>query len=573
MHKPHVNPVYSYRHSPDQDSPTPVHHPVIIVGGGPCGLAAALDFATHGIPSVVLDDNNTVSVGSRAISFAKRTLEIFDRYGCADRMVEKGITWQLGKVFFKDDLVYEFNLLPEEEHKLPAFINLQQYYLEEYLVDRVEEQKSIDLRWLQKVTHVDSQEDITRITVENEEGSYEMTCDYLLVADGANSKIRTQLGLESKGQVFEDRFLIADVHMKSHFPKQRWFWFDPPFHKNQSVLLHRQPDDIWRIDFQLGWDADPEEEKKEENIRPRLEQMLGKDVEFELEWASVYTFQCRKMDDYIHNRVYFIGDSAHQVSPFGARGANGGVQSVENLVWKMANVMKGHAPAPLLWTYNDERQHGAAENLMNSTRSTDFITPKSEMSHIFRDETLRLAKKHAFARPLVNSGRLSKPCDYRFSRLNTETGDHFDSDVAPGFVCKDAPIQKQGQDAWLMNQLGNSFSLMVNIDVAAPEQAALKTLIQEIANVEPQIRVLMVSSQANPNNELAALASHSNDDSSAVFELIHDTKELVNTRYDLHPGSAYLVRPDQIVCARWKAPSINAVKEAQQRALGHFIQE
>ncbi|MCY7295233.1 FAD-dependent oxidoreductase [Alteromonas sp. a30] len=567
MHTPHVNPVYAYRHSPDQDSPTPVHHPVIIVGGGPCGLAAALDFATHNIPCVVLDDNNTVSVGSRAISFAKRTLEIFDRYGCADPMVEKGITWQLGKVFFKDDLVYEFNLLPEDDHKLPAFINLQQYYLEEYMVNRVEQRDSIDLRWLQKVTHVDSQKDITRITVENQEGSYEMTCDYLLVADGANSKIRTQLGLESKGQVFEDRFLIADVHMKSDFPKQRWFWFDPPFHKNQSVLLHRQADDIWRIDFQLGWDADPEEEKKEENIRPRLEQMLGKDVEFELEWASVYTFQCRKMDDFIHNRVFFIGDAAHQVSPFGARGANGGVQSVENLVWKMANVMKGYAPEPLLWTYNDERQHGAAENLMNSTRSTDFITPKSEMSHIFRDETLRLAKKHAFARPLVNSGRLSKPCDYRHSRLNTFTGDDFNLGVAPGFVCKDAPIQKQGENAWLMNQLGTQFSLMLNIDVPANECDALKTLIQEVVNVEPKIRVLMISKDAKNAVEFSAL------DNAKDISLIEDTKSLIQERYDLHPGSGYLVRPDQIVCARWKTLSIPSIKEAQQRALGRFIEE
>lgn len=566
MYKPHVNAVYDYRRSEDQDSPKAIHHPVIIVGAGPCGLAAALDFATHGIPCVVLDDNNTVSVGSRAICFAKRTLEIFDRYGCAQRMIDKAITWKHGKVFFKDDLVYEFDLLPEDDHKHHAFINLQQYFVEEYMVDNCKEFESIDLRWLHKVTHVDSQSDKTRIEVETQDGSYELTCDYLLVADGANSPIRGQLGLESKGQVFQDRFLIADVHMETDFPNERWFWFDPPFHPNQSVLLHRQSDNIWRIDFQLGWDADPEEEKKEENIRPRVEAMLGKDAKFELEWASVYTFQCRKMDDYIHNRVFFIGDAAHQVSPFGARGANGGVQSVENLVWKIVNHMQGRAPYSLVQTYNDERQHGAAENLMNSTRATDFITPKSHISHVFRDETLRLAKHYEFARKLVNSGRLSVPCTHIDSPLISRSEGLFQSDMQPGKVCKDAPVSVNGQSSWLLNQLGIQFTLMVNIDVAADQMNSVKTFLEETTQLQPSINVMLCSESEAIPAELEALLDNEQ------VTLVKDDKNLLSQRYDLSPGSAYLVRPDQIVCARWKSPETAKVNEALQKALGHFIE-
>ncbi|UAA37446.1 FAD-dependent oxidoreductase [Paraneptunicella aestuarii] len=565
MYHPYVNPVYEYQRSPDQDKQSATHHPVIIIGAGPCGLSAAMDFATHGIPCVILDDNNTVSVGSRAICFAKRTLEIFDRYGCADRMVDKGITWKQGKVFFKDDLVYKFDLLPEEDHKYPAFINLQQYYVEEYMVDRCKDFPEIDLRWLHKVTHVDSQPDLTTIDVETQDGKYQLTCDYLLVADGANSPIRSQLGLESKGQVFQDRFLIADVHMESDFPNERWFWFDPPFHPNQSVLLHRQADNIWRIDLQLGWDADPEEEKKEENIRPRLQAMLGKDKKFELDWASVYTFQCRKMDDYIHNRVFFIGDAAHQVSPFGARGANGGVQSVENLVWKIRYVMQGNAPYKLISTYNDERQHGAAENILNSTRATDFITPKSHISKVFRDETLELAKKFDFARKLVNSGRLSVPCSYPDSCLNSESCDAFESDMASGVVCKDAPVHVDGNNTWLLNQLGIDFTFMVNIDVPESEQAALKALLQSVVELSPAVNIVMATQTTAP--ALAELANNSQ------MILIQDSKNVVSQRYDLSPGSAYLIRPDQVVCARWKAPSLEKVKEALQRALGHFVEE
>jgi 3-(3-hydroxy-phenyl)propionate hydroxylase len=216
------------------------------------------------------------------------------------------------------------------------------------------------------------------------------------------------LGLDIEGKIFMDRFLIADVVMKADFPPSAGSG-STAFHRNQSVLLHRQADNVWRIDFQLGWDADPEEEKKPENVIPRIKAMLGDEREFELEWVSVYTFQCRRMNRFNHGRVLFVGDAAHQVSPFGARGANSGVQDTDNLVWKLKLVMDGKAPATLLDTYSEERGHAADENILNSTRSTDFITPKSAVSKTFRNAVLELAEHHPFARALVNSGRLSVP--------------------------------------------------------------------------------------------------------------------------------------------------------------------
>lgn len=577
MQKTYSNPIYDYVRSPDQDAASPVHHPVIIVGGGPCGMAAALDLSMQGISCVLLDDNNTVSVGSRAICFAKRTLEIVDRLGCAERMVNKGITWQHGKVFFQADLIYDFDLLPESDHKLPAFINLQQYYFEEYMVDRIAEIPSIDLRWLNKVTDVSVTNDQAMVTVQTEQGDYQMTCDYLLVADGPSSEIRTHFGLESKGQVFQDRFLIADITMKAKFPTERWFWFDPPFHKNQSALLHRQADDVWRIDLQLGWDADPEEEKKEENIRPRLEAMLGKDIEFELEWASVYTFQCRKMDNFRHQgRVFFIGDAAHQVSPFGARGANGGIQSVENLAWKLGYTLRGEAPDALLDTYNTERQQGAAENIANSTRATDFITPKNAISRVFRDETLRLAKHHPFARTLVNSGRLSIPCNYVDSPLISKDEDPFEQGVAPGYTCKDAPLKLQNlsddtdnktiDNRWLMNQLGNQFTCMVNIDVEPNQQQDLHNALTQLQDQLKQVKLLLVSHRENSNFE------HLKNLNPEQAKGVIDHKGLIQSRYNLQPGSSYLIRPDQIVCGRWKKVDTHKINKALLCALGFELE-
>lgn len=561
MVKTYTNPVYPYVRPAELDENGIAHYPVIIVGAGPSGLVAAIDLAQQGIASVVLDDNDTVSIGSRAICFSKRTLEILDRLGCAQPMIEKGVTWQLGKVFFKDRLVYEFNLLSEEGHRMPAFINLQQYYFEQYLVERAQALSDhIELRWKNKVVAVDSQADRTWLTVTTPDGGYRLSCDYLLAADGANSGIRDMLGLESKGQIFQDRFLIADVIMKADFPTERWFWFDPPFHPNQSVLLHKQPDNLWRIDFQLGWDADPEEEKKEENIRPRVQAMLGEEVEFELEWASVYTFRCRKMDSYIHNRVFFIGDAAHQVSPFGARGANGGIQSVEALTWKLGRVLKGQAPAALLSTYDDERQHGAAENILNSTRATDFITPKSRVSRVFRDSVLELAEHYPFARALVNSGRLSRPCSYEAcSPLNSPDAANFDAGLRPGRPGEDAPIRTDGQPGWLLNQLGNGFHLLLDGRLDESEAETLAHELKPALEASSDLSLLVIG----PAPQSLTVLPRS--------RLIEDPQGLVAQRYDLQAGSAYLIRPDQHISARWRQPTQTAIAAALRRALGHEL--
>ena len=544
--KTYTNPVYAYARSTDQDAP-PRRRPVVVVGAGPVGLAAAIDLAQRDIPVVVLDDDTTVSVGSRAICYAKRTLEILDRLGCGQRVVQKGVEWKVGRVFFRDELAYRFDLLPEAGHRRPAFVNLQQYYLEEYLVDRVAELPSATVRWQHKVVAVTPQDDGVLLRIETPDGDYWLTCDWLVVADGARSTVRSLLGLESEGQVFRDRFLIADIHMRSDFPAERWFWFDPPFHRNQSALLHRQADDVWRIDFQLGWDADPDEERKPERILPRLRAMLGPKAEFDIEWASVYTFQCRRLPKFRHGRVLFAGDAAHLVSPFGARGANSGIQDVDNLVWKLALVLKGAAPERLLDSYDAERIPATDENILHSTRSTDFISPKSAVSRMFRDAVLALAKRHAFARRLVNSGRLSLPHVYADSPLLTPDAANaaFSSALRPGAPAADAPVEGPGS-GWFLDYLHNGFTLVIFGEPVAPaEEAALAT---------GAIPCRVVRIGGTPGGGGIVL---------------DDVAGLLRERYDGAPGTCYLFRPDQHVCARWRRFDPDAVRAAIARATAH----
>jgi 3-(3-hydroxy-phenyl)propionate hydroxylase len=450
--KTYAHPVYPYARPAELRGATR-HWPVVVAGAGPVGLTAAIDLALHGIDVLLVDEDDTVSVGSRAICWSKRTLEILDRLGCAERLVQKGVGWSVGRVFFRDEQVYEFNLLPGEGHRRPAFINLQQYWVEQFLVERLSELGPAELRWRSKVVGVEQEADATSVRISAPDGEYTVRADWLIAADGARSPIRNMLGLECEGQVFHDRFLIADIAMRSGFPAERRFWFDPPFHRNQSALLHRQADDVWRVDFQLGWDADPEEEKRPERIVPRIRAMLSADAQFEIEWASVYTFQCRRLRSFRHGRALFAGDAAHLVSPFGARGANSGVQDVDNLVWKLDLVLAGQAPERLLDSYDAERAYAADENIRHSTRSTDFITPKSGVSRTFRDAVLGLAKRHPFARALVNSGRLSLPATLSGSSLNTpDSAGAFGGGPVPGAVAIDAPVAGP-RGGWLLGYL------------------------------------------------------------------------------------------------------------------------
>jgi len=548
-------PSYAYRPSADQSAAQPVRHPVVVIGAGPVGMALAVDLAQHGQPVVVLDDNNTVSVGSRAVCYGKRFLDISDRLGVGQRAVDKGVTWNVGRVFFEQDEIYHFDMLPEQHHRRPAFINLQQYYMEEYYVDRIGQLEKVDLRWKNRLTGLEQLADGVRLTVDTPDGSYQIEADYLVACDGAGSATRKLCGLESKGQIFEDHFLIADVVMDpKNFPPERWFWFNPPFHEGQSTLLHRQADNVWRIDFDLGWEADVEEEKKPENIIPRVKAFLGDDVEFELEWASVYTFACRRMDQFVHGRVIFAGDSAHQVSPFGARGANSGIEDADNLAWKLVQLLRGNAGPQLLASYAAEREFAADENILNSTRSTDFITPKNSASRVLRDAVLELARDYTFARPLINSGRLSVPALLTQSPLNTPDSDPFETKVVPGAPCTDGAVLHNGEPSYLLGKLGNRFVALLFAQTSAEVDMAVAA---RLAAAQLPIDTVVVSGAAAGWEGFDALP------------VLIDHLGVVAQRLDGQPGTSYLIRPDQLVAGRTRHFNADQLLAMQSTALGH----
>ena len=491
----------------------------LIVGAGPVGLTIALDLAQRGHRVTIVNRLDFVSGGSKAICFAKRTLDSWDRLGVGAEIVAKGVIWETGKVFWGDrpEPIYQFDLLPVKNQKMPAFINIQQYHVESILIDALVRYDNVDIRWGHSVhdIQVGKSGATAHLTVGDSE--YFVDADWVIACDGSHSTVRTTMGLDFEGRVFEDNFLIADIKMKGERPSERWFWFDPPFNPGQSALLHKQPNNVWRLDFQLGWGIDREAAVKPENVEPYVRAMLGNDVVFEPEWYSVYTFQCRRMSRFVHGRVIFAGDAAHLVSPFGARGCNGGIADANNLSWKLDLVLSGNAPLALLESYNIEAIATADENIRHSSRSTDFMSPKSTAATALRDAVLQLASRYPFARPMVNSGRLSTAVSFLASPLSTMDEDNDWTGVSPGTPALDGPFD----GGWLLDHVGTDFSLLTN----GVEFGGIKSL------------------------DLS-------------------TSPILCERFDLSSGAACLVRPDQVVAARWRRPDQMKIETARRRACG-----
>ncbi len=546
-------PTYPFLPPPELRDNRVGRHKVVIVGGGLAGLTAAVDLGVRGIPCVLLDDNNTVSLGSRSIAQGKRTMEIATRLGISERMIPKGISWSKGNTLIRDKILYSFDVLPEGAEKYQAFLCLPQYYVESILVERARDFAHVDVRWSNRVADIKNGEKTAHLTVETPQGNYAIEADWVIACDGVRSTMRKALNIAFEGDKFVENFVICDVKMVFKFPPQRMFWFDPTFDKSNISLMHQQPDSIWRVDWQLGPDDDPVVECLPERVNKRLETMFGPEVPFETQFASIYSFEVRRVKNFRVGRVLFAGDAAHQLSPFGGgRGGNSAIQDVDNLVWKIAHVIQGKASERLIDSYHDERAPVADENIQLSRRAAEFINPTGSHSLAVRNAVLALAPKHPFAKVLINTGRLSVAPSLRGSWLLTPDADSWETSITPGNAAVDAPVN--GANDWLIQYLTGDFQVLVYADkaedISSDTLAALDLLSRDAIPVRSLIVAAAAGGQAGRNATL------------------HDRDGLIRKRYDVSPGSCYLFRPDQHVAARWRALDADKVRRAVRRSLG-----
>lgn len=399
-------------------APTPADgeaHDIVIVGAGLAGLTLACDLAQRGVRAVVLDEDDTVGVrgaSSRGICYAQKSLEVFERLGTYPRIRDKGVSWSVGKTFSGDEQVWSFNLQASSVSQQPPFINLQQFYIEWFLVERLQELGVADLRWKHAVQRITPGDEGVEVDVQSPGGAYRLRTRWLIDATGANSPIREQLGLDAHTSRNADRWCITDVRFTKRLAQERWTWIDAPFNEDRAVWQHPMADDVWRLDYQMAEDDDPQTVSSPEVASRRLKAQLGDDIALEFVWIGPYHYRDHLLDEFRHGRVFFIGDAAHVVSPFGARGGNTGIQDANNLGWKLAWVLKGWADESLLDSYQAERHPAALQNLKVTRRTNRFLAPRSPLELLMRRAVVALAREHAFARTLVDSGRMSVANDY-----------------------------------------------------------------------------------------------------------------------------------------------------------------
>ncbi len=452
----YVLPEYEFVPPPELNAETRVRHPIVIVGGGITGLTLACSLARLGVKAVLIDEDNTVGVkgaSSRGICYTQKSLEIFQRLGIFERIAAKGTQWSVGRTFAGEDEVYNFDLRQQGNFHLssqPPFINIQQFYIEAFLVDRVQELGAVELRWQNRLTAFEQTADAATLTIETPAGSYCIEAEHVIDATGSNSPLRKWLNVPFDSRRGDDRWCIADVRFTTHPPAERHTWIEAPFNENRAVWQHLMADDVWRIDYQMAPNADPAYVSREDVVRERLARQFGPDVGVEIVWVGPYAYRSECVHAMRHGRVFLMGDSAKVVSPFGARGGNTGVADADNLAWKLAAVLRGKADPALLQSYQDERLEAAQQNVCVTNRTARFLRPADGSERLFRQAAIGLAKQYPFARSLINTGRMAVANPYSQSSACT-----YATGSAAGQSVQNVPFQWANGTAGQVNDLLN----------------------------------------------------------------------------------------------------------------------
>ena len=560
-------PEYPFAEPPELKTGEVKRHPIVIVGGGVTGLTLACALAQYGVKALLLDEDNTVGVkgaASRGICYAQKTLEIFKRLGIYERIAKKGVQWSVGRTFAGTDEVYSFDLRQQQTHSLsqePPFINIQQFYVEGFLVEQLcraePADRLIDLRWRHRVTAFEQNAAFATLQVATPAGAYALQAEHVIDCTGSHSPFRAWCGASVTAQKGDDRWCIADVRFKNPPPAERHTWIEAPFNEGRAVWQHLMADGVWRIDYQMPPQANPEEVSREDVVRARLKAQFSaqsgralSEDEYEIVWVGPYAYRSECLDSLRHGRVFFAGDSAHVMSPFGARGGNSGVQDADNLAWKLAAVLQGRASAPLLDSYHQERHEAAQHNVLVTNRTARFLRPADGAERLFRTAALGLARQHLFARQLVNTGRMSTPNSYTRSGACGPGGGRATQNVALSW-----PDGSQGELMDLLRWAGGRLLLLVFGDVSAAAAARLRALSEQA-----DVRCVQVIAP---------------DDRAAAREHVIDPDGHVQATCHVFGHAWALLRPDSYVAATGESMDASLV-HALATALGtgaHLYQE
>jgi 3-(3-hydroxy-phenyl)propionate hydroxylase len=512
--------------------------PVLIVGGGPVGLTLAALLAHHGVRCLVAEADASWCDGSRAICLSRRSQEILGWVGADRPLAAKGLPWVGGRSYFRGTEVLHFEMPSEASERFAPMINIQQYYIEQYAHAAALREGSADVRWSARATAVRAHASGVDADIETQDGvTHRVRADWLVACDGGRSTVREQLGLQLEGMQYEGRYVIVDIEQETRCAVERLAWFDPPSNPGSTILMHRQPDNVWRIDYQVADHEDPAQAVKPDNVLPRVQahlDMIGETAPWKPLWISIYSAKCLTLAGYRYGRVLFAGDAAHLVPIFGVRGLNSGLDDAGNLAWKLALVLRGNAGDALLDSYSSERVQAARENIAFGAKSTEFMAPPHHGFVLMRDAALRLALVTPRVRSLINP-RQSSPVEYRGSPLNrSDACGAFGGGARAGTPAPEAKLLMAQGQGHLTQLFGSGF-----VALYFSNDPNSQISLERAAGVMP-------SGAGSPR--LVRVAAHGTPDAATVIDAFGQAWQ----RYDAVEGTGYLIRPDGYVMSRWR---------------------
>lgn len=518
--------------------------PVVVVGAGPVGMGVALGLAQRGIPVTVLESATQVSFGSRAICVSRHTLEVADRLGIGEQLTSLVLPWHGGRSFYRDTQVLHFLMRNDEHDVRGPMVNVSQSELEQVMADALEAHPLVTLHWGAPVTGLTQDGAEATVTVESVDGPRTLRAQWVVAADGGRSAVRDLVGTSLQGASYEGRYVIADIHWVSDLPAERTVWFDPPSNPGSTVIMHRQPGDIWRIDYQLDPGEDAEVETREDRIRARIAShlaWLGDDRPWTLEWHGFYKAHALALESFVHDRVLFAGDAAHLVPIFGVRGLNSGMEDAETLTWMLSAVLAAGADHALLQAYSAERHDAWRQNVANAGKSTLIMTPGSHGHRTTRDALLALATERPEFSHLINP-RQSSATHARRSPLTEEAS----SEPVPGVgLLPGDPVEDRrvvladGKESSLGELRGSGFAVFgVDLDPGSVDAAS-------------RLRDALAAALA-PEDAVMALVSRE-PGATAYVTVVADNDGALGASWGAQPGEVLVVRPDGLLLARGPA--------------------
>ena len=504
--------------------------PVGIVGAGPVGLACALRLASFGIRSVILEADPVLrKAGSRACCIQGDVVEILDKVGCADQIAAEGIAWHVARTYVRGEELSTTEF--PGTGRFAPFINISQYRTQQIMLERLNDSDLSEVLWSHRVTELTQDAEGVSVSAKTSDGPREMRFQYLIACDGIHSEMRRLTGVEWTGYSHGDRFLITDIRANLPLAHERHFHFDPPFNPGRQLVMHAQPDNLWRIDWQLPPDTDIEQERRTNKLDERIRAVIG-NIPYEIDWLSTYRFNQRVVERLRDRRVFFAGDAAHALPPYGARGMNSGIQDIDNLAWKLNLVLNGRANDALLDSYHVERHAAARENLRVTEATIRFMVPAHPLRRWLRNALLRIAPGLKFLRQHVNSGKMAEPYVYVDSPIVDRRGNQ----PLVGSLAPDGVVSLEGRRRRLRELFGTDFVGLFFAKSAAEARPFVEQALAE-PNAVP-VRLCVVLPPGDAADDLASIAT-----------VVTDEDRQLHVTYAPRRPTWYLVRPDGHIAA------------------------